>query len=207
MLASQGDNDKCQEPRVPFIPLWSSFRWYKAPFCFVEKKWEEGNEAWQAYWKESSFLWTDRHTKCQGKKLSKGPTKRAPVATLLYYIYKLCRCTHSAGRKQGKWKTWYYCTMEPQLSKGHWSMEKTSNKTQHHDCHGTTEFISSVSAILINIHPPTTPAEDKNLDWAFSLYTNCSAEHSYPALGILRPPINCHFKRPFNWVVVTNCCN
>lgn len=144
-----------------------------------KKKWEEGNEAWQAYWKESSFLWTDRHTKCQGKKLSKGLTKRARMATLLYYIYKLCRCTYSAGRKQGKWKTWYYCTMEPQLSMDQWSMEKTSNKTQHHDCHGTTVFISSGRAILIDIHPPTTSAGDKNLDWAFSLYTNCGAEHSY----------------------------
>lgn len=52
-------------------------------------------------------------------------------------------------------------------------MEKTSNKTQHHDCHGTTEFISSGRAILIHIHPPTMSAGDKNLDWAFPLYTNC----------------------------------
>lgn len=29
--------------------------------------------------------------------LSKRPTKRPPMATPLYYIYKLCRCTRSSG--------------------------------------------------------------------------------------------------------------
>lgn len=29
--------------------------------------------------------------------LSKRPTKRPPMATLLYYIYKLCRCTLVQG--------------------------------------------------------------------------------------------------------------
>lgn len=48
--------------------------------------------------------------------LSKRPTKRPPMATLLYYIYKLCRCTRSSENNclwQGKWKT-YYRNMEPQ---------------------------------------------------------------------------------------------
>lgn len=51
--------------------------------------------------------------------------------------------------------------MEPQLS-----TEKTLNKTQHHDCHGTTEFISSVRTILTNIRPPTS-AGDKDLAGPF----------------------------------------
>lgn len=105
MLARQEDNDKCQEPRVPFLATLKFNQMVQSSVLLCEKKkkkWEEGNEAWQANWKESRFLWTDRHTKCQGKKLIKVLTKRAPVATLLYYIYKLCRCTHSAGRKQGK---------------------------------------------------------------------------------------------------------
>lgn len=29
--------------------------------------------------------------------LSKRPTKRPPMAALLYYVYKLCRCTRSSG--------------------------------------------------------------------------------------------------------------
>lgn len=162
MLARQGDNDKCQEPRVPFLATLKFVRMVQSSVLLCwKKKWEEENEAWQANWKESRFLWTDRHTKCQGKKILKALTKRAPVATLLYYTYKLCRCTCSAGRKQGKWKTWHYCTLESQLS-----TEKTLNKTQHRDCHGTTEFISSVRTILTNIRPPTS-AGDKDLAGPF----------------------------------------
>lgn len=75
-------------------------------------------------------------------------------------LWPLCfitstNCADAHVRKQGKQKTWYYCTTESQLSTDHWSMEKTSNKTQHRDCHGTTEFISSVRTIPTNIHPPT----------------------------------------------------
>jgi len=69
MLARLGDNDKCQEPWVPFLATLKFIQMVQSSvlLCWKKKKWEEGNEAWQAHWKESRFLWTDRETEHWGK--------------------------------------------------------------------------------------------------------------------------------------------
>lgn len=147
MLARLGDNYKCQEPWVPFLATLKFIQMVQSSVLLCwGKKWEEGNEAWQAHWKENRFLWTNREAiekqSTGGRNTSsKRPTKRPPLDTALYYIYKSCRCTHSLGnnclyRENGKY--FITITRNPSSSNiNHQSMEKTSNKIQHHGYSGT----------------------------------------------------------------------
>lgn len=71
MLAKLGDNDKCQEPWVPFLATLKFIQMVQSSslLCWEKKKKEEeGNEAWQAHWKWSRFLRADRGTEYWGKK-------------------------------------------------------------------------------------------------------------------------------------------
>jgi len=86
MLARLEDNDKCQEPWVPFLVTLKFIQMVQSSLLLCWKK-MEGNEAWQAHWKGYRFLWTDRETKCCGKKrIIKETDKKASYghSTLLH---------------------------------------------------------------------------------------------------------------------------
>lgn len=123
--------------------------------------------------------------------LSKRPTKRPPLATVLYYISELCRCRHSLEnnclyRENGKYAI--TITWNPSLpSTNHWSMKKIQNKNKnkikHHGCCGTV--ISSVSTVL-NTHPTAASAGGK-FRTSTSLCTPTACRGQLTAVGTLRP--------------------
>lgn len=171
MLARQGDTDKCQEPRVPFLATLKFIQMVQSSIllCWKKKKARKGMRHDRPIEKRGGFCELTDTPSARARSYQRDRPK-GPLWPLCFITSTNCADAHV--RKQGKQKTWYNCTTESQLSTDHWSMEKTSNKTQHHDCHGTTEFISSVRTILTNIHPPNTSGGDKDLEWAFSLYIN-----------------------------------
>lgn len=55
MLARRGDNDKCQEPRVPFLATLKFIQMVQSSFCFVEKNVRKGTRQERPF-EQSRFL-------------------------------------------------------------------------------------------------------------------------------------------------------
>lgn len=71
----------------------------KLCFALLEKKKKNGRKGMRhdrpIEKRAGSCELTEKQSTGGRNTLSKRPTKRPPLATVLYYISKLCRCTHS----------------------------------------------------------------------------------------------------------------
>lgn len=133
MLARLGDNDKCQEPWVPFLATLKFIQMVQSSVLLCWGKKKNGRKGMRhdrpIEKRAGSCELTEKQSTGGRNTLSKRPTKRPPLATVLYYISKLCRCTHSLEnnclyRENGKYAvtiTWN--PSSPNMN--HRSMEKT----------------------------------------------------------------------------------